>query len=260
MTKHDQVHHVAHLYAYEDEQRSILSEFIQRSLADKARVLCLGRRPDEVGEVTAIHLDDEGVTDPGGLSELLKREVDLSRDAGCPVLNLSVEMAALMRTSIDVRELLEYETVLDELCAGDSCRIMCQYDRREFRDTMLLAAVAAHSQVVIGKQVCWNPHFIPSRDLHEHGHAQGSLQAYLGTLSKLNQFAEDLDELKTPLFAMSGFLSMLERDIAARDKTYIEADLLRISEAVDKMERLVTGKPQPPKAQLLEQLNREYKG
>jgi hypothetical protein len=52
-----------------------------------------------------------------------------------------------------------YEREFGEEMAGKSAVVVCQYDKRRFSGTHLVAALRTHPIVILGKRVCRNPFF-----------------------------------------------------------------------------------------------------
>jgi PAS domain S-box-containing protein len=83
------------------------------------------------------------------------------------------------------------------------------------------------------------------RDITQRKQAEIERERLIAELTARNAEMEQFTytvshDLKSPLVTISGFLGMLERDIASGDKQRIEKDLARIGSATNKMMRLLT--------------------
>jgi signal transduction histidine kinase len=81
-------------------------------------------------------------------------------------------------------------------------------------------------------------------DITERKQAEAQREKLIGELedknAELERFTYTVShDLKTPLITVKGFVGLLEQDIAAESAERIKSDMTRITEATDKMQRLL---------------------
>jgi len=180
--------HVSCIYGKPEERDEVLLRFLWSGMESGGNVLYVGepsvveslrarmnggdvhvRRPSSGGRVKVVPAVDVrprgGAFDPDRLIALVNDEAELAASEGRSALWVSWDMGELFECPGDSGCVLECESILDSFSRNRKCSILCLYDRLRFEPDILAAVVMSHPSVLLGTEVCDNPHFIPPREL-----------------------------------------------------------------------------------------------
>ncbi len=205
--------HPCCVYETEAEHRAILTPYLRQGLEGGERVLYIvdahtagtvlgylrddGLDPDpliargqlviQTGEETYLR---DGTFAPEAMIALLRSETERAVADGFGALRVTGEMTWALRGLSSAEPLIRYEVLLNEFLPGSRCLAICQYDRRCFEPEVLLEVLRTHPHVVIGSEVCANPHYVPPADFLGPGRPAAELQAWIEDLTACRE-AED---------------------------------------------------------------------
>ena len=143
--------HLCCLYRTEEEHRALLTPFLRQGLEQGERVIYIvDARTEEIingylqdngiavypycasGQLKILTVDDaymrEGVFDPDGMIQLLRREMESALAEGYKALRVTGEMSWALRELSGSGRLIEYEAKLNDFFPGSHCLAICQYD------------------------------------------------------------------------------------------------------------------------------------
>lgn len=189
--------HVGFLSAGEVEQQVMLHAFITQGLKRNARVsLCLHvesvtrimddlwRRAFRVedwlqtGQLNIISMTDSELSmhlfNPDLSLQSLQQEMETAHLQGFSGLWYAREMTWAAAAIDAARRITQFEKRAAGFLQAHPLVLLCQYDRAVFDDQTLLQALAYHSHVGVGDQVCARPEGFPWRGLPD-GVVGGSL-------------------------------------------------------------------------------------
>jgi hypothetical protein len=87
---------------------------------------------------------------------------------GTGVTRLWADMQWAAEESLDVRELIEYESALNRMLARHDMATVCSYDVTRFRGSVVMDVLRMHPFVIVGGALRRNPFYIePDEFLHE---------------------------------------------------------------------------------------------
>lgn len=132
------------------------------------------------------------------------------------------------------------ERVLHQLVQGDAPDYVERQARR--RDGTMLDGMVSLREIELDSVACYLCTF---RDVTEHKRAERERERLFAELTARNAEMEQFTftvshDLKSPLVTITGFLGMLQRDMAAGDTARMQTDIARIGSAATKMMRLLS--------------------
>ncbi len=153
--------HLCCLYRTEEEHRALLTPFLRQGLEQGEKVIYIVDARTEAiingylqdngiavdpysasGQLKILTVDDaymrEGVFDPDGMIQLLRREMERALAEGYKALRVTGEMSWALREPSGSGRLIEYEAKLNDFFPGSQCLAICQYDMRLFEPEVLL--------------------------------------------------------------------------------------------------------------------------
>ena len=238
--------HLCGLYQTEEEHRAVVTPFLRHGLEGGEKVVYIV--DDRTAETVGGYLRDdgldpapflasgqlvfltsgetylrEGAFDPEGMIGLLRSGEARALADGYRALRVTGEMTWALRGPTDPAALVRYEVLLNTFFPGSACLAICQYDRRRIEPGLLLEIVQSHPYVVIGADVCLNPHYVPPESFFSEGRPEAQLAGWIhGLLSSARR--ED---------AIRDASIRLERVIAGTGAATWETNLLTGESSVD---------------------------
>ncbi len=181
--------HMCYIFSDENERRRIISAFMARGANDGEKIGYFADRisPDELCSCLREQgVDTDALTASGQLFvdmaervycpdqcfcsrrmlETLRSNYLQARDAGFTGFRASGEMDwALAGESDRLRELLWYESQVNDVVDAHPITAICQYDARKFDGAVLHRILEVHPYMVVRGQVVRNPYYIVPSEL-----------------------------------------------------------------------------------------------
>jgi hypothetical protein len=179
--------HVCAFFEDEDEAFRVVLPFVKDGLAQGDRVVFLvnpARREDTLARMRKAGIDPDAAKESGQLelvdwaTPLIDRRIDwkgrldfIERvlvDGSARKYRLTrlvADMGWVLELPLDVHELLEHETRLEELLSDRDDAVLCVYDTNQFGGRELIHMLRTHPLVIIGGVLHQNPFHLPAREL-----------------------------------------------------------------------------------------------
>jgi transcriptional regulator with GAF, ATPase, and Fis domain len=218
--------HLCCIYETEEEHRALVTPFLRHGLEQGQKVIYIvdartaeillgylrddGVKVDpylEKGQLSIIGVKDaymkEGVFDPDGMVELLRRETELALSEGYEALRVTGEMTWALQGLPGSERLLEYEAKLNEFFPGSKCLAICQYDKRRFDSEILLDVLLTHPIAIIGTEVFDNFYYLPPTDFLGPNPTKARLNSRLKNLADRRRAEEALERRNQELSSLN---------------------------------------------------------
>jgi hypothetical protein len=175
--------HVCALYATEEEQRSMASEFLADGLRRGERCVYCAGSPAALeqlrADLTAVEIDVERMITHGALVQtthadayladgyfdtermlgLLNEFVESASKHGFPALRICGDMSWLLEGPRGSTEIVEYEAFANQLFRSARAAGMCHYDRRRMPAHLIDHALTTHPSVLLEGHHRLNPFY-----------------------------------------------------------------------------------------------------
>ena len=207
--------HLCCIYETEAEHRAILTPFLRQGLERGEKVIYIvdartaetilgylrddGLDPDPFvarGQLAILSRDETylrgGAFYPAGMIALQRKETERALADGYAALRLTGEMTWALRGHHGSERLIQYAILLNEFFPGRRCLALCQFDRRRFEPGVLLHVLRTHPYVIVGTDVCENPHYLPPADMLSADSSAAELRRWMQGLTERRRADEAL--------------------------------------------------------------------
>jgi len=180
--------HLCSICENEEERRTVLRPFLRGGFQQNQRVLYIadsGTADQVMDDLDEAGLDVSGRRengdlcvltsretylrgeqfDPDGMLQLLREQLDASREEGYAGLRAVGEMEWALAGKPGSEKIIEYEAGLNNRLADRKCITLCQYDRRSFSDSILLDVLRTHPKAIVGGEKYENAFYMPPEEL-----------------------------------------------------------------------------------------------
>jgi hypothetical protein len=184
--------HICCLYHTEAEHQTALSRFIHHSLVQQKKIIVildqLGSTPllnvrtrahtfEEYditpaitrGQLTFYTIEDiylaSGAFNPTRTITWFAKETSTALNEGYTGLSVTSDMTWAQRHAIPTKQIIAYETVVDDFLLQHPCRGLCRYDRWMVPFDTLADIIPIHPLLISQGQMYVNPHHGTFRDL-----------------------------------------------------------------------------------------------
>lgn len=138
----------------------------------------LQRRAVEVLTQEEVYLRN-GRFDPEAMLSLIDRRIVDARADGFTGFRVSGEMTWILSGKPGCDRAIEYASRLNGYLQRTGASALCQYPRSRFSAEMLMDVLRTHPMVIFRGRVCRNPHYVPTEDFLDPGHAERDLSRLL---------------------------------------------------------------------------------
>jgi hypothetical protein len=173
--------HMCLIYDNEQERREIIGRFICDGLAQGERVGYFAHQVSEAQDWlgTSVSTKISGVLEiadalqiycPQGFFEpqqtlaQVRAYYNEARARHFPGARISGEMSWALNHLPGTDRLVEYEALLNHVCASHPLTPICQYDARHFDGSTLLKIIKVHPLVIVRGQIVRNPYYLKPED------------------------------------------------------------------------------------------------
>lgn len=192
--------HLCHIYNDDAERARTMAQFVERGLAEGARVLCLedAATPGPIrkllselgveiaGRERALLTDDAEQTycPTGSLvpDVLLENLAAFCRQAladGYAGVRITGDMSWAVRRQVDEEALIDYELKATDYARANRVLAVCEYDARKFDGRTIMDVLSLHPAMIVRGQLVKNPLYLEPQEFlaRRRGGAGGSTRA-----------------------------------------------------------------------------------
>ncbi|MCK4890834.1 MAG: MEDS domain-containing protein [Candidatus Aminicenantes bacterium] len=179
--------HMCLIYNNEEEQRNIISKFVEGGLSagEKVAYFADEMEPDQISEwlasmgvavpnlkessnfsvsSTAETYHPEGIFKPEEMLDNLKVFYETAKEENFPASRVTGEMSWALKNIPGSNRLMEYEAKVNDVLVKYPVTAVCQYDANEFDGATLLECLKVHPYIIAQGQIVRNPYYMNTED------------------------------------------------------------------------------------------------